>query len=72
MTDTSTRSELPELLSLKDLAEYLGYPPSTIHYWRLRGRGPRGFRVGKQLRFRAEDVRAWLDEQAAHADTTAA
>jgi predicted DNA-binding transcriptional regulator AlpA len=38
---------------------------STIRYWRLRGRGPRGFRVGKQLRFRVEDVQEWLEEQAA-------
>jgi excisionase family DNA binding protein len=62
---TPQREErLPELLSLRELAEYLGISPSSIHYWRAQGRGPRGFRIGKQLRFKTADVDAWLQEQA--------
>jgi excisionase family DNA binding protein len=60
---TTTREALPELLSLRQLADYLGIAPSSIHYWRQQGKGPRGFRIGKQLRFRAADVDAWLQEQ---------
>ena len=58
---------LPELLSASDLAEYLGVPVSTIHYWRARRQGPRGFKVGKRLVFRAQDVASWLAERHAKA-----
>ena len=64
---TTRKDALPELLSLKDLAEYLGYPASTLYYWRTQGKGPPGFQVGKQLRFRAASIDAWLQEQAARA-----
>jgi excisionase family DNA binding protein len=57
-------TRLPELLSLKQLAAYLGVPPTSIYYWRQRGQGPPGFFLGKQLRFRVADVEAWLEEQA--------
>ena len=54
----------PERLwSTAELAEYLGVPVKTIHQWRYKRKGPRGFRVGRHLRFRPADVRAWEDEQ---------
>jgi excisionase family DNA binding protein len=53
-----------ELLSVVELAEYLGVPVSTIHYWRGKEGGPPGFKVGKQLRFRAADIVRWLEERA--------
>jgi excisionase family DNA binding protein len=56
-------ARLPELLSLKQLAEYLGVPHTSIYYWRQHGQGPPGFFVGKQLRFRVADVQRWLEEQ---------
>jgi excisionase family DNA binding protein len=62
--DVSTGTRLPELLSVVELAEYLGVPVSTIHYWRGNEKGPPGFKVGKQLRFRAVDVVRWLEERA--------
>ena len=58
------RAELPKLLSIRDLAAYLGVPVSTVYLWRSQGRGPQGIKVGKQVRYRAEDVLAWLDRQA--------
>lgn len=57
-------TELPELLTIPQLCEYLGVPVSTVYLWRTRNQGPRGFRVGKQVRFRADDVLAWLEERA--------
>ncbi len=54
----------PERLwSTAQLAAYLGVPVKTIHQWRYMQKGPRGFRVGRHLRFRPADVRAWEDEQ---------
>jgi excisionase family DNA binding protein len=58
------RPGTPERLwTTAQLAEYLGVPVKTIHQWRYMQKGPRGFRVGRHLRFRPADVRAWEDEQ---------
>ncbi|MCM3553271.1 helix-turn-helix domain-containing protein [Micrococcus luteus] len=60
------------LLTPNDLAIYFDLPLSTIYGWRSKGTGPRGFRVGKFVRYRLADVEAWEQEQiekeqAAHA-----
>jgi excisionase family DNA binding protein len=62
--DLSAEARLPDLLSVVELAEYLGVPVSTIHYWRGTEQGPPGFKIGKQLRFRSLDVARWLEERA--------
>lgn len=51
------------LLSPAALAEYLQLPVSTVYAWRYRGEGPRGFRVGKHVRYRQSDVDAFLAAQ---------
>jgi excisionase family DNA binding protein len=56
-------SQLKRLLTVKQLAEILQVPEDTIYYWRSRGEGPRGFRVGRDVRFRESDVEAWLASQ---------
>lgn len=55
---TSTPS--PVLLTLSQLADYLGVCPQTLYDLRSQGRGPRGFRVGRELRFRLGEVEDWL------------
>lgn len=47
------------------LAERVGVPVKTIYIWRTQGKGPKGFRVGKYVRYRVEDVEAWENEQIA-------
>ena len=49
------------LMTLAEVADYLRVPQDTIYYWRKRGRGPRGFRMGRHVRFRRSDVDAWLE-----------
>jgi excisionase family DNA binding protein len=61
--DIASEKRLPDLLSPDEVAAYLDVPVSTIHYWRSRGEGPLGFKVGKRLRFRATDVAKWLEER---------
>lgn len=51
------------LLTVKDLADYLGVPVATIYAWRYRGEGPPGFRVGRHLRFRRADLEQWIERQ---------
>lgn len=52
-----------KLLSVKDVADYLGVPVRTIYGWRSTGRGPRGYRIGKYVRYKPEDVEAWVEAQ---------
>ncbi|UPK77122.1 helix-turn-helix domain-containing protein [Nocardioidaceae bacterium SCSIO 66511] len=51
--------------TIGDLAEYLGVPVRTLYEWRTKDYGPKGIRVGRYVRYRAEDVHAWVDAQAA-------
>lgn len=51
------------LLSVDELADYLGVPAKTLYAWRYRREGPRGFRVGRHLRYRWSDVQLWIEEQ---------
>lgn len=48
-----------ELWDIDQVASYLGVPKQTIYTWRTTGYGPRGFRVGKHLRWRATTVVQW-------------
>jgi excisionase family DNA binding protein len=55
---------LPDrLLTTDELSEYLTIPVTTLYAWRTRDLGPRAIRVGRHLRYRVEDVLAWLEEQ---------
>lgn len=55
-------------LTPQDLAARVGVPVATVYNWRSSGYGPRGFRVGKYLRYRLADVEAWEDAQVAAED----
>ena len=56
-------SGLEPLLSIEDLAEYLGVPVTTIYDWRVDGKGPCGVRVGRHVKFTRSDVLAWIEAQ---------
>jgi excisionase family DNA binding protein len=51
------------LLTVEELAEYLGVPVATIYAWRYRREGPSGFKVGKHVRYRWRDVEEWIERQ---------
>ena len=51
------------LLTITDLSQMLGVPVDTLYGWRHRGLGPRGYRVGRQVRYRRASVEAWLAER---------
>jgi excisionase family DNA binding protein len=56
-------SEQHELMTLTEMCELLGVSESTAYYWRQIGKGPKGARIGKNLRYRRTEVMAWVDEQ---------
>lgn len=49
------------LWTVEQVAEYLQIPVRTLYQWRHNNYGPAGRRVGRYVRYRAEDVRAWVD-----------
>ena len=53
------------LLTIDDVAAWLGKPKNTLYAWHSRGKGPRAIRVGNTLRYRRSEVERWLD---AHTD----
>ncbi|MFB8777116.1 helix-turn-helix transcriptional regulator [Streptomyces broussonetiae] len=51
-----------QYLTPEDLVTLLRLPSvETVYQWRRKGIGPRGFRVGRYLRFDPDDVRAWVE-----------
>lgn len=51
------------LLTIKEVADYLGVPVATLYQWRYRREGPPGFRIGGLVRYRRSDVDAWIEQQ---------
>lgn len=51
----------PPLLTQQKYCELTGKSPSTAEQDRLYGRGPRFIRLGRSIRYRLDDVIAWLE-----------
>lgn len=51
------------LLTVDEVAEWLGVPVGTIYAWRYRSTGPASYKVGRHVRFRRTDVERWLEDQ---------
>ena len=49
------------LLTDRKVAELLNISLSTIRKWRVYGKGPRFVKHGAAVRYREEDVRAWIE-----------
>jgi len=64
-TTTPPETAVGRVLTLSQLAAQLGVTVQTLYDLRSQGRGPRGFRVGRELRFRVSEVEAWLAQMEA-------
>ena len=62
--DPAPDSILPfdPLLTADQVAQWLGKPKATLYAWRTRGCGPRGIKVGSNLRYRRRDVETFLEQ----------
>lgn len=49
-----------------------GIPVNTLKDWRAKGRGPRSAVIAGHVRYRVDDLHAWLDEQFDQHPTTPA
>lgn len=50
-------------LTTKEASEYLGLQPVTLECWRSRGGGPPFVKMGRAVRYRSEDLDAWVDSR---------
>jgi predicted DNA-binding transcriptional regulator AlpA len=51
------------LLTITEVADLLRKPVATLRWWRHVGIGPYSFKIGRDVRYRESDVRAWIDRQ---------
>jgi predicted DNA-binding transcriptional regulator AlpA len=68
MQDTTEKTEapqtavaLPRLMNQRDLALYLGKSTAWCERARWAGEGPSFVKLGRHVRYRAEDVLEWVD-----------
>jgi len=54
-----------------DAADYMGLAPSTMRAWRVRGRGPRYYKIGGRVFYKQDDLDAWIEAQV-HCSTSEA
>ncbi len=52
-----------ELLTLTEVAAIVRAPIATLRYWRHLGTGPRSFRLGRRVVYRASDLQTWITSQ---------
>ena len=57
---TPSHDPIEPVLTLSELAACLAVSVQTLYDLRSKGQGPRGFRVGRELRFRRSEVDSWL------------
>ncbi|MBF58277.1 helix-turn-helix domain-containing protein [Halomonas sp. FeN2] len=57
----NTTASFPTLLDQKQVATYLGKSVAWCERSRWDGTGPRFIKVGRAVRYRADDVLAWLE-----------
>lgn len=53
------------LWSVEQVSSMLGVAVATMYDWRYDGKGPRWIKVGRYLRYRPSEVRAWLEAREA-------
>jgi len=62
--DARRDTKVPDrLLGPEEVAAFLGVPLRTIYRWRSQREGPRGYRVGRHVRYRLDDVERWLSDR---------
>lgn len=61
---TTDLGRVQALMSPSDVAQFAGVSVQTLAVWRMKAVGPRYIKAGKQIRYRVEDLNAWLETQA--------
>jgi predicted DNA-binding transcriptional regulator AlpA len=56
-------NNLEALLNERDVSRITGLSVASIRRWRLLRQGPKYLKVGAAVRYRPEDVSAWLESR---------
>ena len=62
MNDNQNKSSSP-LLNTSQVAEFLGIKKNTAEIWRVRGTGPKYVKFNRAVRYRIEDLEAYIKAQ---------
>lgn len=62
--------EQRRILTPAQVSEMTGLAPSTLANWRVLGKGPAWFKIGRLVRYRPEAVEAWLNRLEAPSSTS--
>ncbi|MCB7128410.1 MAG: helix-turn-helix domain-containing protein [Candidatus Brocadiales bacterium] len=54
---------MASLLKTEAAADFLSMSPGTLRWWRSIGRGPPFVKCGDAVRYRAEDLEAWVSSR---------
>lgn len=57
----SPPTNAPEVVDTREAAAIVGLTPSTLVTFRSRGGGPPYCKIGRAVRYRVADLRAWRD-----------
>ena len=67
--DSETDGEMGDkLLLIPEVSTVTRVPEATLRYWRHIGAGPRSFKLGRRVVYKAADVEAWIAAAAAGDD----
>jgi predicted DNA-binding transcriptional regulator AlpA len=58
-----TNVKIENLLNEHDVARITGLSVASVRRWRLLRQGPRYLKLGSAVRYRAEDVSAWIESR---------
>lgn len=63
-TPDTTPANRPRLMTPTELAGFLQMDTERLSQMRSQGTGPRFLKLGRDIRYRWNDVREWLEENA--------
>ena len=63
MSDDRTYPTSTVLLTLDEAAVFLRTPVATLRYWRHLGIGSAGFRLGRRVLCRQDDLEQWVADR---------
>ena len=59
----ASHNAIDSLLNEHDVARITGLSVASVRRWRLLRQGPRFLKIGSAVRYRSEDISAWLNSR---------
>ncbi len=61
MLPLTVNTGIPTLLNERDVSRITGLGVPTVRKWRYMGRGPKYVKLGASIRYKPEDITAWIE-----------